>query len=76
MIVAVSRIPLPKTERYLYWVRVAYKTLKSLIYQAFQGFFFYLPFCRNKPKKADFLTVGNKLGTLLGKKEELIIGCK
>ncbi len=23
MIVAVSRIPLPKTERYLYWVRVA-----------------------------------------------------
>lgn len=26
MIVAVSRIPLPKTERYLYWVRVANKT--------------------------------------------------
>lgn len=25
MIVAVSRIPLPKTERYLYWVRVAYE---------------------------------------------------
>ena len=25
MIVAVSRIPLPKTERYLYWVRVADK---------------------------------------------------
>ena len=23
MIAAVSRIPLPKTERYLYWVRVA-----------------------------------------------------
>ena len=27
MIVAVSRIPLPKTERYLYWVRVANKNL-------------------------------------------------
>ena len=27
MIVAVSRIPLPKTERYLYWVRVAEKAL-------------------------------------------------
>ena len=24
MIVAVSRSPLPKTERYLYWVRVAF----------------------------------------------------
>ena len=29
MIVAVSRIPLPKTERYLYWVRVASRGYKK-----------------------------------------------
>ena len=31
MIVAVSRIPLPKTERYLYWVRVANRRCNSSV---------------------------------------------
>ena len=31
MIVAVSRIPLPKTERYLYWVRVAKQYNPNLV---------------------------------------------
>lgn len=31
MIVAVSRIPLPKTERYLYWVRVAHENNPNIL---------------------------------------------
>lgn len=42
MIVAVSRIPLPKTERYLYWVRVALRspetvTVSGLLFFARMG---------------------------------------
>ena len=35
MIAAVSRIPLPKTERYLYWVRVATDPHKPSVYAGF-----------------------------------------
>ena len=38
MIFAVSRIPLPKTERYLYWVRVALKALGIKCLFSFFGF--------------------------------------
>ena len=43
MIVAVSRIPLPKTERYLYWVRVAKRNdnFRKRIVVSFCSFHFY-----------------------------------
>ena len=45
MIVAVSRIPLPKTERYLYWVRVA----RSAVVHDTMGYRTFLFFCRRSP---------------------------
>ena len=54
MIVAVSRIPLPKTERYLYWVRVA----RSAVVHDTMGYRTFLFFCRRSPYIKQFSEYG------------------